>query len=244
MIDSDEKNYQIRFTMERIKNLVYGVTFDPIKKSGNVIVNVSIIDEDDLGRALKIFKKTNAGGLSLSPYIRIEHLSSQNEVALFTICSITVDGVLLKHGIPSKLRGGGIIEVTKNRPVRFTDFLEYESTTIDPLEILMSQHLTSVTKTTETGSGKILANLREVPLVAKEHAEIVLDELKKAEIDGVIKIGDPNSDAFGLSVGRDHIGIVVLGGTNPLAAIKEAGINMRTNAISNLVDISELGKMA
>ena len=156
---------------------------------------------------------------------------------------ITVDGVLLKQGIPSNLRGGGIIQVTKNRPVRFTDFLKYESTTIDPLEILMSQHLTSITGTIETGSGKILANLREIPLVAKDHAEQVLEELKKVEIDGVIEIGEPNSDAFGLSVGRDRIGVVVIGGTNPLAAMKEAGINMRTNAISSLMDISELGKM-
>ena len=241
--NSNELGYRIRFIMSRIRDLIYGVTFDPKKKSGKVIVNISVINENDLRAALNIFDKTLRGGFSISPYIKSEPTGNEGEIALYTMCSMTIDGVLLKQGIPTNPRGGGIIQVTNERPIRFTDFLDYKSTTIDPLEILMSQQLTSVTKAIETGSGKILANIREVPLVAKEHAEQVLDELLKADIDGVIKIGEPNSDALGLSVGRDHIGIVVLGGTNPLAAIREAGINVRTKAISNLMDISELGKM-
>ena len=241
--DSNKYKDQIRFTISRIRDLIYGVTFDPKTKSGKVIVNISSINEDDLRETLNIFSKTLSGGFSISPYIKTEPLGNGGEIAIYTICSMTIDGVLLKHGIPTNPRGGGIIQVTKERPIRFTDFLDYKSTTIDPLEILMSQQLTSVTKAIETGSGKILANIREIPLVAKEYAEQVLDELGKADIDGVIKIGEPNSDALGLSVGRDHIGIVVLGGTNPLAAILEAGINVRTRAISDLMDISELGKM-
>lgn len=229
--------------MSKIQDLVCGVTFDPKKRRGKVIVNVSFINEDDLKTALKIFKRSITGGISISPFINTEPADNKGEVAIITMCSITIDGVLLKHGIPTNLRGGGITEVTNRRPTRFTDFLDYRCTTLDPLEILMSQHLTSANKTINTGSGKILANLREIPMVAKEHAEEILGDLMSADIDGVLKITEPNSDALGISVGRDHIGIVVLGGINPIAAIQEANINIRTDAISRLMDISELGKM-
>jgi repressor of nif and glnA expression len=41
-------------------------------------------------------------------------------------------------------------------------------------------------------------------------------------------------------VERDHLGIVVIGGTNPMAIVQEHGIGIKLNAMSNVVDIKEL----
>jgi repressor of nif and glnA expression len=64
--------------------------------------------------------------------------------------------------------------------LRFTDILTYDSTTIDPLDVLMSQELTSVTEMIRTGSGKILANMREAPMAARDRIEERLDALVEA----------------------------------------------------------------
>ncbi|MDY6958218.1 MAG: DUF128 domain-containing protein [Halobacteriota archaeon] len=239
---------QIRFTISRISDLKFNMTLDPRIKSGSVISNFSIIREDDLQDALDIFNQVSSIGLVVSPYFRIlregESMGTmkvgEGEVGLATVCSITIDGVLMKSGVPTNLKGGGIVQVVKGRPMRFTHFIDYRYTTIDPLEVLMSQKLTSVMNVVKTGSGRILANLREAPMVARDAIEETLDLLNAAGFDGVLEVGEPNSDIFGVTLDRDHIGIAVIGGTNPLAAIQEAGICIRTGALSDLIDLSKM----
>lgn len=239
---------QIRFTISRISDLMYDMTLDPRIKSGSVIANFSVIKEDDLQSALDIFNQVSSIGLVVSPYFRIlkegESMGNmevgEGEVGLATVCSITIDGVLLKSGVPTNLKGGGIVQVVKGRPMRFTHFIDYRYTTIDPLEVLMSQQQTSVMGVVKTGSGRILANLREAPMVARDAIEKTLDLLTAAGFDGVLEVGEPNSDLFGVTLDRDHLGIAVIGGTNPLAAIQEAGISIRTGALSDLIELSKM----
>ncbi|MDY6965766.1 MAG: DUF128 domain-containing protein [Halobacteriota archaeon] len=243
---------KIRFTNSKISDLMYEMTFDPKKKNGSVITNVSIIREEDLKRVLQIFHQISWRGLIISPHIKIfregENIGGlvvgEGEVGLATVCSTTIDGMLIKSGIPINLKGGGIVEVAQGRALRFTHFLDYRCTTIDPLEILMSQRLTSVMKMIKTGSGRVLANLREVPMVAREDTEETLEKLIIAGFNGVLEVGEPNSDLFGVSVERDHIGIAIVGGTNPSAAIQEDGMDIRTKAMSNLIEFSTMEEMA
>jgi repressor of nif and glnA expression len=124
--------------------------------------------------------------------------------------------------------------------VRFTDILTYESTTIDPIDVLMSQDLTSVTDVITTGSGKILANMRIVPMHARGRVEDALDTLKSANFDSILWVSEPNTDVLGVPIERDHIGIVAIGGTNPMAAVQEQGTPIHTHAFSELVDVSEM----
>ncbi len=118
--------------------------------------------------------------------------------------------------------------------------LTYDSTTIDPLDVLMSQELTSITEMVNTGSGKILANLREVPMAARDRIEQVLDSLVKAGFSCILAVGEPNSDILGVQVGRDKLGIAIIGGTNPMALVQEHDININTQEMSLLIDISEM----
>ncbi len=228
--------------------MMYQVTFDPAKGSGVIAANVSIIKDSDLNDALFIFKSVMKSGLGVGSYIRVirDRASfgkirlESYECAIVTPCSITIDSVLLKSGVPVRPVFGGIVQIKKGVPVRFTDILAYESTTIDPIDALMSQELTSVTDVTATGSGKILANVRVVPMHARERVEGVLDALKSANFDSVLFVSEPNTEVLGTPVERDHIGIVAIGGTNPMAAVQEQGIPIRTQALSELIDIDEM----
>ncbi len=231
----------IELIISKIENLMYQVTFDPAKRTGKVIANISIIDKENLQTVLDLFRMAYNSGLAVSPYIKvIEDIFEKGKVGLASACSITIDGVLLKSGIPVKPKFGGVVEIQEGRPLRFTDILTYESTTIDPLDVLMSQELTSINRMIKTGSGKILANLREAPMVARDRIEEVLDSLIAAGFSCVLEVGEPNSNILGVQVGRDKMGIAVIGGTNPMALVQEHGIAIETQEMSTLLDIEEM----
>ena len=243
-----QKNYCIQFTSAKIEDLMFRTTFNPVTREGKVVVNLSIIDKKDFDDVMGIFEMAINSGLSVSPFIRVLHEGDNvegisvgpDEVGFVTMCSITIDGILLKKGVFVNPRFGGLVEIKDGTPLRFTNVLTYHSTTIDPLEVLMSQEITSVTEMLKTGSGKILANLREAPMVARDDIDRILSDMMDAGITGILEVGEPNTRILDVPVERDHLGIVVIGGTNPMAIVQEHGIGIRTNAMSTVVDFREL----
>lgn len=236
------------FIISRIENMMYEVTLDPVKRKGKIIVNISIVNESDLKKIIGLFRQAVHSGLAVSPYIKIIYPGEKignitiekGKVGIATACSITIDGVLLKAGIPIKPKLGGVVEIHEGSPLRFTDVLTYDSTTIDPLDVFMSQELTSINQMINTGSGKILANLREAPMSAREKIEQVLDSLVEAGFSCILEVGEPNNDILGIQVGRDKLGIAVIGGTNPMALVQENDIEINTQELSILIDIEEM----
>ncbi len=226
------------FSLSRIENLMHKVSFDPRKMEGKIITNTSVVDLEMLEPTLRIFRDVMESGLSVSPYLKLETLG--NRAKIMSACSITVSGVLLKAGVPVRPRGGGVIEVIDREPVRFTDMLMYWATTIDPIDVLISQELTSVVEMMQTGSGRILGNLQEAPMLAAERIEESLEVLAEAGFAGVLDFGDPNVNVLGVSVERDHVGISLVGGTNIVAAAMSRGIRIETESISSLTDIREM----
>lgn len=161
-------------------------------------------------------------------------------VKIKTACSLTISGVLLKYGIPVRPKGGGLIEVVEREPTRFTDMLMYWATTIDPIDVLTAQGLTDIMGMMRTGNGRILGNIHEAPMLARDRIEEVLDLLSAAEFTGVLELGEPNMNVLGVSVERDHVGIALVGGTNLVAAAQECGINISHESISDLTDVAEM----
>jgi len=91
-----------------------------------------------------------------------------------------------------------------------------------------------------TGNGRILGNLQEAPMLARDRIEEVLDNLAEAEFAGILDLGEPNMDVLGISVERDHLGIALVGGTNLVAVATELGIDVKNESISGLTEISEM----
>jgi repressor of nif and glnA expression len=226
------------FTLSRIENLMHQVTFDPVKMKGKIITNTSLIEKERLNETLAVFYDIIQSGLSVSPLIMLGE--EKGLIKIKTACSLTISGVLLKSGIPVRPKGGGLIEVVERAPTRFTDMLMYWATTIDPIDVLTSQELTDITGMMRTGNGRILGNLQEAPMLARDRIEEVLDLLTAAEFTGVLELGEPNMNVLGVSVERDHVGIALVGGTNLVAAAQEFGINVRHESISDLTDVAEM----
>ncbi len=50
----------------------------------------------------------------------------EGKIGIATMYSITIDGILLKNGITSDPKYGGILEVKNNTPVCFEDVVVYK----------------------------------------------------------------------------------------------------------------------
>ncbi|ODA45055.1 Transcriptional repressor of nif and glnA operons [Thermodesulfovibrio sp. N1] len=64
--------------------------------------------------------------------------------------------------------------------------------------------------------------------------------MQKKGFKGILMFGDPNQPLLDIPVGIDRVGIIVVGGLNPIAALEENNIQTDTSAISVLYDYNEL----
>jgi repressor of nif and glnA expression len=238
----------LKFVNHNIEDYAIQVTFDPVAGKGKVVFNLSLIKNEDLDFAISTLKDAYKTGVSVSGLVKI--FSSGEKVADFmvpkgytgicTMCSITFDGLLIRRGIPVNPIGGGVVEIENRAPVRFTHIILYEHTTIDPLQVLISQKTTSVTSVMRTGSGSILANIREFHMEAEHQVGTVLDELASSSYSGILEVGLPNLSLLGVPVSPQFIAIAAVGGTNPMAAIREGGRWIQTQAMKGLMEITEM----
>jgi len=240
--------FPLKFVNHSIEDYAMQVTFDPVSGEGNVVYNLSVIKNEDLDFAISTLKDAYKTGVTVSGQVKFlpsgekisGYLVPKGCTGICTLCSITFDGILIRHGIPINPIGGGIVEIDKRTPVRFTHIILYEHTTIDPLQVLISQKTTSVTNVMRTGSGSILANIREFHMEAEPQVSTVLDMLSNSSLSGILEVGMPNLPLLGVPMSPQFVGIAAVGGTNPMASIKESGRWVQTQAMKGLMEISKM----
>ncbi|MCX6696987.1 MAG: DUF128 domain-containing protein [Methanoregula sp.] len=238
----------LKFIDHSIEDFAMQVTFDPSEGKGKVVYNLSLIKNEDFEYAVSILKDAYKTGVSVSGLVKFassgekiaDYLVPEGRTAICTICSITFDGLLIRRGVPLNPIGGGVVEIENRAPIRFTHMILYEHTTIDPLQVLISQKITSVNNVMRKGSGNILANIREFHMEAEPLVGSVLDELSNSSITGILELGMPNVPLLGVPVSPQYVAIAAVGGTNPMAAIREGGRWVQTHAMKGLMDITKM----
>jgi repressor of nif and glnA expression len=164
----------------------------------------------------------------------------KGKTGLATVCSASINGVLLKAGVPTEFRFGGILEIADFEPKRFVAIIDYAGTSLDPSEQYIRARMTSVGQAARTGRGKILGVFRTLPAPAREVVEERLAILKGVGIGGVYTLGHTSESLYQIPVAMNRIGMVQLGGLNPVAAAVESGIEIENIAESGLIDFNEL----
>ena len=238
----------LKFVDESIEDYAMQVTYDPAEGTGRVIYNISFIKNEDFEYAVSVLKDACRTGLSVSSMVKFcqsgEKIDSSvipsGWTGICTICSITFDGLLIRRGVPMNPIGGGLVEIENRTPIRFTHMIQYEYTTVDPLQVLISQKLTSVNNVMRKGSGNILANIREFHMEAEPLIGMVIDELLGSKLTGILEVGMPNVPLLGVPVSPQYLAVAAVGGTNPMAAIRESGRRVRTQAMKGLMDIRDM----
>lgn len=239
---------QIGYILDKLDLLAFQTTFDPKKQAGQVPINTSLIDRDQFREALTVMKEVFAAGICVSELVATasegENLGSvvvpQGKVGLATVCSVVINGVLLKAGVPIESRFGGVLEIKDAAPRRFVAIIDYGGTSLDPSEQYIRAGMTRVCDAARSGEGRILANFRTVPALARTLVDEKNSLLREAGIGGIYLLGNTSESTCQIAVGLNRVGMVLLGGLNPVAAVVESGIPVENVAESGLLDYQQL----
>lgn len=238
----------VGFILNKLELLAFQTTFDPQKRAGQLPINTSLISQGQFKKALSAMKDTFKAGICVSELVATapagEKLGGvvipEGKIGLATVCSVVINGVLLKSGVPVGSRFGGVLEIRDSKPKRFVSLINYDGTSLDPSEQYIRAKMTDVTGVTKTGSGKILANFREILALSRALVEEKIALLNEAGIGGVYVLGNTSEPICQISVDLNRVGMVLLGGLNPVAAAVEAGIEIECIAESGIIDFSQL----
>jgi len=242
---------KVGFVISKIESLSYQTTLDINTMEGDVILNVSFFPENMIQRAAAALKPVFE-----SPYAMSDRMIFKREgeaigdvvipegmIGIGTVCSVTINGIFLKAGIPISSRFGGIMEVSHGKPLRFISIISYEGSSLDPLELFIRSKMTNVSGALQKDSGKILASFREIPLICRDQAIQIANRMSEKGLQGILAIGEPNTPLLDIPVSMDKAGVVVVGGLNPIAAIEEQGILTESMAMSTLYDYAKLSNL-
>jgi repressor of nif and glnA expression len=245
-------NRKVGLTLSRIEMLAFRTNINLDKRTGLIPANVSLFRKEDFNKALKIMKPIFQAGLCVSDLVSVaqegethgDMVVPEGKTALATVCSIIVNGTLLKAGVPIDSKFGGILQIRNHNPLRFVELIHYAGSSLDPSEIFIRANMTSVAKVAAEGNGEILANYREIPAICQSLAREVSAKLKDAGLGGVYLMGNISEPVCETPIDLNRIGIVLIGGLNPVAAVAEAGIASESTAMSSLIDYQTLVKIS
>jgi len=238
---------KIGFIISKIETLSYLTNLDLETQEGNIILNISYFPEEKLKEAVALMKPVFSSPYVMSKKVILKRSGEKigdvivpdGQVGFGTICSVTINGIFLKTGIPVTSKFGGVLQIN-SEPVRFTALIAYEGSSLDPLEIFIKSKMTDVLGAVGNHSGKILASFREIPVVSIDKAMQLRETLKDKGIGGILLTGNPNQPLLEMPVGLDRAGMIIVGGLNPIAALEETGIPTVSKAMSTLYKFSEL----
>ena len=247
-LDRARRIEKVGFLSAKINQMTYAMDFDLERGEGTVVINLSILEREMLPRAIPLMQRVFRAGYAMGELVAFFHegerigntLIPEGHVGIGTVCSITLNGILLRHGIPTDSRFGGLLELQDGDPVRFTEIISYDGTTIDPLEVFIRSGMTDYEGATATGCGLIGASFREIPAGGRDRVLELSRSMAEKGLSGLFRLGHPGRSLLGIPVNEGSVGIIVIGGLNPMAILEEHGIRVHSRALSNLTDYRRL----
>ena len=239
---------KVGFLSAKIDQMTYRMNFDLNTTSGSVVINITVVRPQLFAKSIPYINKVFADGYAmgelitfLGPGESLEHITiPEGMIGIGTVCSITLNGVLLKHGIPTNSRFGGLLELVDKKPIRFVEVIMYDGTSIDPLEVFIRSGMTDYMGAIKTGNGRIGASFREFPAESRDTVEHLGEKLKRIGLGGLVTIGKPGQSVLDIPVSEGRVGAIVIGGLNPVSILEETGVRAYSRALGGLVDFSRL----
>ena len=239
---------KVGFVASKIELLAYQTDFDIDKRQGKVPVNISFFPERQFRKAVEAMKEVFQAGICVSELVAVARqgeklggiIVPQGRIGLATVCSVIINGALLKAGVPMDSKFGGILQIKNHKPLRFVELIQYSGSSLDPSEIYITSRMTSVGRVAREGQGRILANFREIPAICQPLAEEVIAGLKESNLGGVLMMGEVSKPLCEVPVELNKVGMILTGGLNPVAAAVEYGIEVDNHAMSTVMEYQRL----
>jgi repressor of nif and glnA expression len=240
---------KVGFIISKIETLAYLTNFDIETCKGEIILNVSYFPEKRMKDAIRIMQPVFRSPYVMSDMVvmarggqRLGEITvPEGTVGLGTLCSVTINGIFLKAGIPVTSKFGGVLQVEEGALSRFVALISYEGSSLDPHLVFIKSRMLTVQDAVKKDSGKILASFREIPVVSiKKGVELAGILKEKGIVAGIFMIGNPNQPLLEMPVGMDRAGMILVGGLNPIAALEESDIPTDSKAMAILYDYADL----
>lgn len=241
---------KVGLVLSKIEMQAFKTNFNWKTKSGSIPVNISLYPKEKFGKALTAMAPVFKVGLCAGDRVAVaregetigDFIVPEGKIGLATVCSVLMNGVLLKAGIPMDSRFGGILQIRNKQPRRFVELIHYSGSSLDPSEVFIRGKMTSVRKAAREGNGKILANFREIPAICRPIVEEAIAGMNQAGLGTIALMGSTSEPVCEIPVELNKIGMILIGGMNPIAAAEEAGIEAENQAMSATVDYQDLIK--
>jgi hypothetical protein len=239
---------RVGYLSAKIDQMTYRMTFDLATRQGTVVVNTCVVDPAELGEHVedicRVFEKGYAMGSRACLLGEGEGVGDvtipSGKVGFCTVCSITLNGVLLKHGVPTASRFGGLLELREGQATRFVEMIHYDGTSIDPLEVFIRSGMTDYHGAIADGNGRIGASFREHPSDSRELITHLAGQLESIGLGAFQEIGLPGQAVLGVPVSSGRLGTIVIGGLNPVAVLEERNKRVFARALSGLMEYNRL----
>ncbi|MDD4566768.1 MAG: NrpR regulatory domain-containing protein [Methanoculleus chikugoensis] len=219
---------RLGFIISRLEQLAFRSTFDPLTATGSVAYNLSFVREEDLQAVTAAFDQVAAAGYGFLSAYRIVDSDPRipdGHTGIMTVCSVTLDGVLQKMGIPTRLEYAGRIAVDEDGSAGFLDLIGYRGTSVDPLHLFISARLTSINRLVTTRAGVALANVRAVPAAARHRVETTVGLMEEC---GFTFPAGGGIGVFNLPKHPYRLPVVAFSGMNMVGNAVEKGYAIKT----------------
>ena len=239
---------RVGFLSAKIDQMTYRMDFNLSTRTGTVVINVTLVEPNQLKDCLPMIGKVYQDGYAMGqlavfiePGERIGYTTvPEGMIGIGTVCSVTLNGVLLHHGIPVASRFGGLLELQNRKATRFVEIIMYEGTSIDPLEVFIRSGMTNYLGAITDGNGRIGAGFREVPAESRDRVVDLARKLDRIGLGGFLQVGRPGRALLDIPVNEGMAGAIVIGGLNPVAILEETGVRVHSRALAGLIDFDRL----
>ena len=247
-LDAPRVVQRVGFMNSRIDQITFAMGFDLELRAGTVAVNTALVTRPALMSRLKLIEQVFARRYAMGSLVALlepgetvgDTTVPPDMIGLCTVCSVTLNGVLLKHGVPARSIFSGLLEIENGQPVRFGELINYDGTSLDPLELFIRSGMTDYVGAITHGTGRIGAGFREVPAEAYDLVVGLADRADRIGLGGFLRIGRPGETLFNIPVRPGCCGAVVIGGLNPVAILVETGERVQAFAMSGLMEFHRL----
>lgn len=239
---------RVGFVSARIDRLSFLMSFDLVRQAGTVVANLALVSPGDLRECLDDICQVFACGYAMGTQVALlgpgesigDTVVPPGKIGLCTVCSVTLNGVLLKHSVPVRSPFSGLVDLHEGEAVRFAELVSYEGTSLDPLAMFIRGGMTDYLGAIRTGTGRIGAGFREIPAESRDKVADLANQLEAVGLGAFMSIGCPGQMLLNMPVREGCCGMVLIGGLNPVSIMVERGFRIQPTALAGLIEFNRL----
>ncbi len=239
---------RVGYMSAKIDRMTYAMDFDLPLRRGTVVINTAILEREAFASKLSDIEAVFAKGYAMGNLVSLVGTGEkigpatvpEGHIGFCTVCSVTLNGVLLKHGIPTRSLFSGLLQLEKGQATRFVELISYDGTSIDPLQLFIRGRMTDYLGAIATGNGRIGAGFREIPEESRDIAIELAKKLDAVGLGGFLKIGRPSRELLNIPVREGCCGVIVIGGLNPVSVFEESGVPVRHYALAGYMEYTKM----